>query len=72
MDGLLIAVIILSVVSVVAVVLLLQVLSALRGRNAGMEERFNSFVKESKENSVGFQKEMREDYAREKSCPRHV
>ena len=63
MDGLLIAVIILSVVSVVAVVLLLQVLSALRGRNAGMEERFNSFVKESKENSVGFQKEMREDYA---------
>lgn len=63
MDGLLIAVIILSVVSVVAVVLLLQVLSALKGRNAGMEERFNSFVKESKENSVGFQKEMREDYA---------
>ena len=63
MDGLLIAVIILSVVSVVAVVLLLQVLSALRGRNAGMEEKFNSFVKESKENSVGFQKEMREDYA---------
>lgn len=63
MDGLLIAVIILSVVSVVAVVLLLQVLSALRGRNAGMEEKFNSFVKESNENSVGFQKEMREDYA---------
>ena len=63
MDGLLIAVIILSVVSVVAVVLLLQVLSVLRGRNAGMEERFNSFVKESNENSVGFQKEMREDYA---------
>ncbi len=62
MDGLLIAVIILSVVSVVAVVLLLQVLSALRGRNAGMEEKFNSFVKESKENSVGFQKEMREGY----------
>lgn len=62
MDGLLIAVIILSVVSVVAVVLLLQVLSALRGRNAGMEEKFNSFVKESNENSVGFQKEMREDY----------
>lgn len=63
MDGLLVAVIALAVVSVVAVVLLLQVLSALRGRNAGMEERFNSFVKESKENSVGFQKEMREDYA---------
>ena len=63
MDGLLIAVIILSVVSVVAVVLLLQVLSALRGRNAGMEEKFNSFVKESNENSVGFQKELRDGYA---------
>lgn len=63
MDGLLIAVIILSVVSVVAVVLLLQVLSALRGRNAGLEEKFNSFVKESNENSVGFQKELRDGYA---------
>lgn len=63
MDGLLVAVIILSVVSVVAVVLLLQVLSALRGRNAGMEEKFNSFVKESNENSVGFQKELRDGYA---------
>ena len=54
MDGLLVAVIALAVVSVVAVVLLLQVLSALRGRNAGLEEKFNSFVKESNENSVGF------------------
>ena len=63
MDGLLIAVIALAVVSVVAVVLLLQVLSALRGRNAGLEEKFNSFVKESKENSVGFQKELRDGYA---------
>jgi len=63
MDGLLITVIILSVVSVVAVVLLLQVLSALRGRNAGLEEKFNSFVKESNENSVGFQKELRDGYA---------
>ena len=63
MDGLLIAVIALAVVSVVAVVLLLQVLSALRGRNAGMEEKFNSFVKESNENSVGFQKELRDGYA---------
>ena len=63
MDGLLIAVIALAVVSVVAVVLLLQVLSALRGRNAGLEEKFNSFVKESNENSVGFQKELRDGYA---------
>lgn len=63
MDGLLVAVIALAVVSVVAVVLLLQVLSALRGRNAGLEEKFNSFVKESKENSVGFQKELRDGYA---------
>ena len=63
MDGLLVAVIALAVVSVVAVVLLLQVLSALRGRNAGMEEKFNSFVKESNENSVGFQKELRDGYA---------
>ena len=63
MDGLLVAVIALAVVSVVAVVLLLQVLSALRGRNAGLEEKFNSFVKESNENSVGFQKELRDGYA---------
>ena len=63
MDGLLVAVIALAVVSVVAVVLLLQMLSALRGRNAGMEEKFNSFVKESNENSVGFQKELRDGYA---------
>lgn len=61
MNGLLIAVVVLAVVTVVVLVLLLQVLSAVKSKNTGMEEEFEAFVKENRERIVGFQKELREE-----------
>lgn len=63
MDGLLVAVIILAVVSIVSVVLLLQLLTSLKGRNAGMEEKFESFAR----GYSASQRELRDELSKTQS-----
>ncbi len=63
MDGLLVAVIILAVVSIVSVVLLLQLLTSLKGRNVGMEEKFESFAR----GYSASQRELRDELSKTQS-----